>query len=375
MNQSINNFSFKIYETLFNEDDNIIFSPVSLATAMSLATVGARGKCFDELQKALNLPGDIKTIGDEFQKLMKSLNSLKEVTMVNKMLVHDKMKIESSYKEIAKEQFQAEARNVDFGGDKKQIVDEVNNWVSKNTNQMIKQLLSQSDINPLTKFILLNAIHFKGIWKSQFKKDRTKPFDFHKANGKIVKMQAMTEFLTKFDFLHNCKELDAKVLKMPYLGDRLSFVVVLPNDKNNGFRKILGKFNSEVFCQVLNRMPHLKVNVVIPKFKIETSESMVNNFKKLGISRCFSEKSDFTGIVKDEELFISEIFHKAVIDVNEEGTEAAAVTLIRLRGGANVVEEPIEIICDRPFHYFIYDEELKTILFAGFFADPLAVVN
>ncbi|KAI3388953.1 hypothetical protein SNEBB_002864 [Seison nebaliae] len=374
MNQSINNFSFKIYETLFNENDNLIFSPVSLATAMSLATVGARGKCFDELQKTLNLPGDIKTIGDEFEKLMKSLNSLKEVTMVNKMFVHAAMKIEPSYKGIAKEQFQAEARNVDFGGDTKQIVDEVNNWVSENTNELITQLLSQSDINPLSRLILLNAIHFKGMWKSQFKKERTQPFDFHKANGEVVKMQAMIEAETKFDFNPNCKELDAKVLKMQYLGDRLSFVVVLPNDEKNGFKKISNKFNSQIFSQILKRMPHMKVTVVLPKFKIETSESMVKNFQKLGVSRCFNDKSDFTGIAKEEELYISEILHKAVIDVNEEGTEAAAATAVMMMTRCAMVQ-PMEIVCNRPFQYFIYDEQQNMILFAGHFANPQTVIS
>ncbi|KAI3379383.1 hypothetical protein SNEBB_007360, partial [Seison nebaliae] len=370
MNQLINNFSFKIYETLFNEDDNLIFSPVCLATAMSLATVGARGESFKELQKALNLPNDIKTIGEEFQKIMRSLNSVEEITMVNKMFVHGKMKIKSSYKEIAKEQFQAEARNVDFEGNREQIVDEVNKSVSENTNQLITKVLDASDIDDLTRCLLFNAIHFKAAWKSQFKKYQTTEFDFHQANGKIVKLLAMTEHHRQSAFLPNCKELDAKVLKMLYLGDRLSFVIVLPNDKNDGYKKILKKYNSEVFCQILTNMPYNIIDLVkIPKFKIETSKSMIDNFKKLGVSNCFNwETSDFTGITEYEPLYISGICHKAVISVNEEGTEAAALTMARLRGGGGGRKDPIEMICDRPFHYFIYDEELNMILFAGFFA-------
>ncbi|KAI3378659.1 hypothetical protein SNEBB_008420 [Seison nebaliae] len=375
ISQTVNQFSFKVYEKLFNENENLIYSPVSLATAMSLAAVGARGRTFQELRSALELPSDIQSIAAEFGHLMKSFNTVKEVTMVNKMYVHNQMPLEKSYKNIATNYFQAEAQNVDFTGNKKKIVSDVNDWVAEKTHHLITNLLSESHINSLTRLIVLNAIHFKGSWIKQFNKKLTRSSLFTLSNGRAMSTDMMN-IKSKFGFMENSKDFDAKILSMPYVGDRLSFIVMLPNDAKNGFKTIASKFHPKVFHKIVSKMPLQNVKVSIPKFKLETEESLKKSFREIGIVNSFTNNANFSGISQKDHLYISDVLHKAVIDVNEKGTEAAAATgVIMMTESITFEPKKLEIICNRPFQYFIYDHTLNMILFAGHFANPRSMIN
>ncbi|KAI3388954.1 hypothetical protein SNEBB_002865 [Seison nebaliae] len=374
ISRTVNQFSFKVYEQLFDKNENLIFSPASIATAMGLAVVGARGKTFQQLRSVLELPSDIQSVASEFGYMMKSFDSLKEVTMVNKMYVHNKMPLETSYRYLATEYFKADAQNVDFGGNKKKIVSNVNNWVSKNTNNLITKLLDESDITPLTRLILLNAIHFKGTWLKQFNKRSTRPSIFTLSNGRSSSIDMMN-IQSKFRFMENSKDFDAKILSMPYEGDRLSFIIMLPNDKKKGFETISSKFDSELFHKVVNNLLVQNVQVSIPKFKIETAESLKKPLIDMGADNAFTGSANFQGISKKEDLYISDVLHKAVLDVNEEGTEAAAVTGVIMNTKSFSHHKPLQIICNRPFQYFIYDHKLNMILFAGHFANPNSIIQ
>ncbi|KAI3381332.1 hypothetical protein SNEBB_009307 [Seison nebaliae] len=347
---------------------------LNLAISLGLLTTGARGRSFNELTKVLGLPRNIKIIPTKFQEISKPLKSVKQFTMCQAMYIDDKIEIEPSYKELAKKYFEFEIRNADFGNERSKTVSIINSWISKKTNKLIENFLTESSIDSLTRLILVNAILFKGTWVTQFDETKTHKRLFTAANGQVKKIDMMNIEM-EFRYIDDCKEFDAKILNMPFAGDHLSFIVILPNNKRTGFINISSKFDSKVFEEVIESMIWLKVNVVIPKFKMETTKSLKESLKKLGIGSCFNGKGSFKGISPDHNLFISDVLYKAVIDVNEEGTVVAEATSVIMMLKSTAFAAPsLQFVCDRPFQFFIYDEQLNLIVFAGHFSNPSSIL-
>jgi serpin B len=221
-------------------------------------------------------------------------------------------------------------------------------------------------INPTSRFVLTNTIYFKGAWSNVFEKSATSNQDFKVNPNKSIKVQMMRQT----DWFNYAETDDLQVLELPYKGQKLSMVILLP--KSDDLKSVENQLSSEKLGQLRGNLSTKRVDISIPKFKFTTSYILNDNLQEIGMSSAFSGNADFSGITGDRNLFIGTAIHKAYIDVNEEGTEAAAATGIGMVGTSMPHQEPPPIIfrADHPFIFLIQETQTGNILFMGRVANP-----
>lgn len=247
---------------------------------------------------------------------------------------------------------------LDFAGASQESREIINDWVAERTEDRIKDLLQENDVQSTTRLVLTNAIYFNAAWRFPFDEDATAPGDFTLADGSKVSVPMMTN--TAHMRYHEGEGYQA--VEVPYQETRLAMVIVLPSD--------LGEFEAGfdfvALSTLLGFQETRNVTIALPKFRVESRFDLIPPLEELGMTAPFSD-ADFSGIDGARNLFISAVVHKAFVDVNEAGTEAAAATAVALDESA---PPPAAIRFDRPFVFFIRDNDARTILFAGRVADP-----
>ena len=278
--------------------------------------------------------------------------------------------MDEKYLSSTKEHYLAEPIATDFSKEEEARTS-INKWVEDQTNSKIKDLIAKNALNSLTKLVLVNAIHFKGDWDIKFQKDNTYKGDFHVSNDKVVQADLMFSN-EKYPYLP-LKELKAEALEIPYKGQRLSMVLLLPK-KDSSLKDLETALEKTDINEILNKMPRpgrSKVELTLPKFKIESQLELVDNLKAMGITDMFDETkadfSDMTGGV-NKGLYVSKVVQKAFIEVNEDGAEAAAATAGIMMMRAMVIVP--SFTCDRPFMFMIRDNLTGVTLFSGHVTDP-----
>lgn len=248
-----------------NPTGNLVISPFSVLANLGLAYQGASGSTYEAFTNTLTMPSSA-ALAELFQKIFTSLNGLENATLetANKIYVAEKFKIDPAFAGIARSSFQAEAQSVDFSGAEA----EINQWVAEKTHGKITQLVSQSDFDGMTALVLLNAIYFKGDWLFKFDQTKTtkEPFFLNNSEARKVDMMHLTADLGYGED----SSLDAKILELPYKNERLSMVILLPN-KKDGIDELQRKLSNFHINALLQNMDELRVQVALPKFKIETT--------------------------------------------------------------------------------------------------------
>jgi serpin B len=374
--ESANHFAFELLKQFFNHteyNENPFYSPYSIFTALAMAYEGAEGNTADEMADVLNIEQDNTSFHHYVQNLYNKFNGNDEynISTANALWTQYDFPILSDYVETVEEYYHAESNPIDFSYPQN-ASETINQWVEEKTNDLIHDLITPDAIKPdLTKLILTNAIYFKGIWKVQFDPVNTTDQPFTLSNGDSVDVQMMNLIDTENVF--NYTETDEfQLLELPYAGDSLSMVILLPKATNE-LSSIINSLDEESYIQCLDSMEEVELDLYLPKFTIETPlYSIKNMLWDLGIHDAFSSDADFSGITGDQSLFIEYVFHKAFVDVNEEGTEAAAATAVVMTLKAVMPGENERIIfnCDHPFIYLIQDNNTNTILFMGILDDP-----
>ncbi|XP_037708341.1 serine protease inhibitor 42Dd-like [Drosophila subpulchrella] len=348
-----------------NANKNLISSPLSVGIALSMAYMGAGGKTAQEMRSVLKLPADKKEVARKYKAFATSLEGREKVAILdiaNRIYVNDRYSIVPEFNQVVKDSFKAGAEAISVNDpDKAALI--INKWVNDQTRSRIKSIVSEHDIDSDLRMILLNAIYFKGQWQHAFDRKQTKEADFRTADKKTVPVQMMLIFNSfRAGYV---QELDAKVIELPYRNSSLSMVIFLP-EKVDGLpemeRKIAG-FSPRLSVQ--------KVVLKLPKFKIEFFSQLGGILGTMGIQDAFSDDADFGGLVTSSGAKISKVIHKAFIEVNEEGAEAAAVTGIHMMVPTSAKYNqptPLKIIADHPFAYIIRDKD--TIYFQGHFVRP-----
>lgn len=397
MSKSIGEFALDIFKEInsSNSDSNILYSPVSLAASLSLALLGSKGDTASQIEKVLHVSNQggatvsLETYeagstwsGDECEqiasesenvvpdvhnKLKALFDKLKtasdsELKIGNGLFTQLNFPILKSYLESAQTLYQANLKSVDFGKDKTR--EYINTWVEAETNGKIKNLFAPNSLDKNTSLILVNAIYFKGKWIKTFKKDNTNNALFHvNENVKIpVPMMSQTERFN-YGFV---EEMDAQFIELPYENDDFSMFIFLPN-KISGLQKVIEQITLELLMKSTDskNMQKTKLEIHIPRFKIEESYDLTSHLKNMGMLDAFSQKANLSGI-SDVGLFVSKVIHKAFIEVNEEGTEASAAT--------GVVIQPKsatrQFIVNHPFLCLIKHNATNTILFCLKFCSP-----
>jgi serpin B len=347
-------------------DKNIVVSPFSMSAALGMTYPGARAATAHQMKTVLHFHKSPELQNSQFSKLMASINEPgSPMAVSNTIWMQRGFSIEKDFLEVNSKYFDSNFRQVDFAGAADSSRVAINTTIEDQTQDKIKNLLPPGSINSLTRLVLTNAIYFKDSWVTAFDPGKTKDRDFFASPGKPVTTKFMELRDVNFSFFEDDR---VTILELPYNNDRFSMLILLPKGDLEGFEKSLTAtaYNSWNFAQGRFR------TIQLPKFKIDHEVQPVDILKDFGMTDAFQEgKANFTGISKEAKLFISGIFHKAFIEVNEEGTEAAAATAVVVQA-ESISENPKELnfIANRPFLFILRDRTTNSILFIGRVNDP-----
>ncbi|XP_047107981.1 leukocyte elastase inhibitor-like [Schistocerca piceifrons] len=362
-------FTFDIYKDLANGTDNLFFSPISIQVILALVFLGARGDTAKQIARGLRLPEDRNVTEDGFSALTSRLQESNDVLLnvANRIFIKNGFNIKEEFNNSAIS-FKAGAEVVDFSQEEaaRKII---NDWVENKTNQKIKSIIPPGVLNDLTRMVLVNAIYFKGEWQKRFNKALTSPTPFHVAPGST---QSVNMMYIKENFKYSdVPELESQVLLLPYKGERVSMLIILPREQN-GLPNLEKKLTNITLQDILARTSKREVRVFLPKFKLEYEKELTTTLQTLGITDVFDASRANLTRISDEPLAISKVLHKAFIEVNEEGTEAAAATavLIGLSLTLPLPDPPVIFKADHPFVFLILDQQTHTVLFAGRYSTP-----
>jgi serpin B len=361
-------FAIELYNQLRKEDGNLFFSPFSLSTALAMTYAGARGNTAAEMAQVLHFELAPERLHPAFAKLQQRLDVSEDEDAGYRLHVANALWPQEGYAflpeffELCQTHYRAGLQSVDYARATEEARQTINRWVEQRTENKIKELLKPGILTRLTTLVLTNAIYFKGDWAAQFDKDKTHDAPFTRLDGKQVSIPLMNQ-TGEFGYL---EDADIQVLELPYAGEALSMVVLLPR-KPQGLPALEESLSARKLADWLSKLRPRTVRVALPRFKM-TSEFQLNDvLQALGMRDAFiAGRADFSGMTGSRGLFIGAVVHQAFVDVNEEGTEAAAATaVVMLKGGL-----PPAFRADHPFLFLIRDVRTGSILFFGRVMDP-----
>ncbi|ASJ03408.1 hypothetical protein A3L09_09125 [Thermococcus profundus] len=365
INSSINAFALDLYRELAKKDGNVFFSPFSVETALAMLYEGARGRTAEEIANVLHLPEDRKERLNSFSFLMHSLNSNDTpyiLSAANALWVQEGYPIKKDYVETIGTYYLGELHILNFMGNPKEAGERINRWAEEKTNGRIKNLVE--GLSPNTRLVLTNAVYFKANWSHRFDPAKTYNDTFFLSEMRGIVVSFMEQV-----GIFNYDEGDSfQALEMPYEGDRLSMVLILPK-KINGLEELEANLTPQFLEGVIKSLNPEKVEVTVPKFRFGASYKLRDVLMEMGMKSAFTN-ADFSGI-SDEPLAVSQAVHKSFISVAENGTEAAAATAVTLTLAAPVESEKPKVFdANHPFIFLIYDRETETVLFMGRLVNP-----
>ncbi|XP_043921101.1 leukocyte elastase inhibitor [Protopterus annectens] len=361
----------KISET--NAVGNVFYSPMSICSALAMVFVGARGSTESQMKKTLHF-NKVDDIHSQFQTLNAAINKPDAsfiLRLANRLYGEKAFNFLPQFLESTAKFYQATLSPVDFIGAFEEAREQINKWVEGQTEGKIQDLLASGTVNSLTRLVLVNAIYFKGSWAEKFDEGATQDMKFrlNKNETKPVKMMYQKK---KFPFRY-IPEMNLRVLELPYKGKDLSMIVLLPDDisdDSTGLKQLEKELSMEKIKEWTSPeyMGHIDVHVHLPKFKLEDKYDLESTLAEMGMSDLFDgSKADLSGITGKTDLHISKVAHKSFIEVNEEGTEAAAATA-GIAMFCMFLEE--NFTADHPFLFFIRHNQTNSILFFGRFSSP-----
>lgn len=364
-------FAITLLKMLGKEDNsrNVFFSPTSIFSALGMVFLGAKGNTSVQMSQALCLNRDGE-VHQGFQSLLTKVNKpgTQYVLKTASRLFGEKTcDFLSTFKESCQKFYQAELEELSFAQDTEECRKHINDWVSEKTEGKISEVLGPGTVGPLTKLVLVNAMYFKGKWNEQFDRKYTRGMPF-KANQEQKTVQMMFK-QARFN-LGYVKEVHTQVLELPYAEEELSMIILLPDD-NTDLATVEEALTYKKFRAWTDpkNMTKTKVQVFLPRLKLEEKYDLESFLRALGMTDAFEEtKADFSGMSTKKNVPVSRVAHKCFVEVNEEGTEAAAATAV-VRNSRSIRMEP-RFCADRPFLFFIRHHETKSILFCGRFSSP-----
>uniref|UniRef100_A0A0N4Z6J2 SERPIN domain-containing protein n=1 Tax=Parastrongyloides trichosuri TaxID=131310 RepID=A0A0N4Z6J2_PARTI len=338
----------------------IVYSPISLAIAFSMAYMGSSGDTKEEIKKFFVGEESDDSLHERFNQFMTHLDNT--IKSVNKIYVKEGLKLEDGFVDGLKKYYNGQFEQIEFTSP--DAAEKINKFVEESTNNIIKDLINQNDLNSLTSSILINAIYFKGGWEKQFLEENTSSDDFYISNSNVKKIDMMFK-KDKYNYYEN---EEYQIISLNYEGNQQRMVILLPKERS-AFPNNISSFKGEQLFDMIDSMDMHTVKLYLPKFEIESSHQLVDILKNLGLTKPFDEFADFSLMCTEEQLYVSKIIQKAYIEVNEKGTEAAAATAMIMMCRTSMIHRPqIEYVfkADHPFMYFIMDRE-DNILFNGLY--------
>lgn len=367
-----NNFATNIYSQIKRENTNIFFSPYSIHSALSMAFAGANGNTEREMANTLQ----IHLAKNEFHPAYSKLNLARllknkiiqnscNLNIANKLFIQDGFEIEQNFRHTISQYYGASLEQLDFANNPQQASNTINKWVAQETQDKIQNIVSPKMFNQGTSLAIINAIYFKSDWSKPFSQKNTliEPFLLQDNSFCDVSMMNQTE---TFNYT---EDEYSQVIELPYKDNKFSMIVVLPKNSTN-----LSKVETELtlikLSSWLDNFTHKKINLRLPKFKLESTFNLKEHLIQMGMTSPFTN-ADFSGITIKKPLCISNVIHKAFIDVDETGSEAAASTAVIFVRSAYIPYEPVIFNANHPFVFLIKENTTNTILFMGKVNKPI----
>lgn len=364
-------FALDMYHQVRAREGNIFFSPYSISTAFAMTYAGARSTTAEQMAHVLHFSLGQCQLHPAFQELQAHFNTLQEsrpfrLNIANALWIQKDYALLQEFKDLNQKFYEANLFNLNFKGDPEGSRIKINDWVEDKTEGKIKDLLPSGVIKTLTRLVLTNTIYFKAEWENKFNADKTEEQDFWIDPENKTKVQMMTQ-KAFFGYWENAT---LQVLEMPYVQRDLSMLVCLPRMKD-GLPDLESKLAPETLDEWTSSLKRQHVNVFFPKFTTAQNLNLKETLHELGMVDAFTDDADFSGMEPKKELSITDALHKAFIDVDEKGTEAAAATAV-VMGITSVMPPEVvpEFRADHPFLFFIRDNQTGSILFMGRLTQP-----
>ncbi len=366
-----NAFALDLYAQLRKgEEGNLFFSPYSISAALAMTYAGARGDTEAQMAKVLHFKLEQLLLHAAFRALNdRVLGGKKErayqLHVANALWGQKGHRFLDFYLELVRANYGAGLRQVDFMRATEEARQRINAWVEEQTQDKIKELIKRGILDRLTTLVLTNAIYFKGNWASRFDVKQTRDEPFTLLDGKKVNVPMMHQ-AAKFKYVG---DKSVQTLELPYVDDELSMIVLLPR-KGDGLPALERSLTKNNLAKWLSGLREQEVEVALPRFKSTWACELQNELKSMGMTDAFSlPAADFSGMTGEQDLLIDKVIHKAFVDVNEEGTEAAAATAVvaKLK---SVPVTPAVFRADHPFMFLIRDNRSGSILFLGRLMSP-----
>jgi serpin B len=373
--RSHNEFSLRLYAELSRRPGNVFFSPFSVRIAFAMLHAGANGETAAQIGEVLGFSESIHTTLPE---IIQSLNSTGsgnyELAVANSIWAQQGSALRADFLDLIAQSYDGECASVDFINAAEATRHRINAWVEGKTQEKIKDLLSLGDLNALTRLVLVNAVYFKGNWASPFMKEITFDQPFFTDHGQVT-----VPLMSQSESFPYAEGNGFQAVDLSYRGDDISMLILLP-DRKDGLSELEKNLSVKSLQDCIARMTVTKVNVLVPRFKVVWgSAELSGDLKSLGMTLPFGPQADFSGIngccpPDPKALMVSMVLHKAFVEINEEGTEAAAATALTMYAAMPFFDGPPRPIpvfrADHPFLFAIRDRRSGMILFLGRLADP-----
>ena len=371
-------FALELYAKLKNTDGNLFLSPYSISSALAMAYGGARGNTEKQMSTTLHFPGDQNRFHSAMAKIRQTLVGIDghkriNITVANGLWPQKDYKFNPAFLDLVKKRYDAVVDFVDFMTACEPARERINRWVDLQTKHKIRDAIPPAMLSPNSRFVIVNAIYFKGDWFSRFQEERTAPEPFWVSSDKSIQAPMMRqEHVFRY-----AEQDDLQILELPYMGYDLSMLILLPKERG-GLSEVEKQLGADNLARWIKALDARTVDVRFPKFRMESRFSLVPTLSAMGMSDAFdASRADFTGMtqrplfvdIPQQPLFIGAVEHAALVEVDEQGTVAAAATSLSL-GCCAHFPPPATFHADHPFIFLIRDNHTGTLLFLGRVIEP-----
>jgi serpin B len=389
-----NQLAVDLHRQLAAGNKNLCISPYSIESALAMTFAGADGETRSEMARVLHFPSDASAVPASFASLQHSLEEMSAKTaelvkqakrfggpsepitlsIANRLFAQKGYDFRQAFLSLVKQNYGAAFEPIDFVADAPGATQHINKWVADQTRNRIRDLIPAGALNEATRLVLANALYLKASWADPFSEKATKPEPFHVHGGAAVDVPMMRKMDRHFGY---AKRAGFTAVSLPYTGNDLQFLVLLPDDVN-GLHALESKLTAEMLAECA-KLETRDVDLHLPKFKIELpTMALARNFEVLGMKTAFDQppgSANFDRMAPrkpNDYLYISQVFHKTFIAVDEKGTEAAAATAVAMMAGSAMIQRPppVEVKVDRPFLYAIQHVPSGVCLFLGRVTNP-----
>jgi len=370
-------FSLDLYHQLKSLSGNLFFSPYSISSALAMTYAGAEGKTAEEMAAVFHFLMEEDKLHPAFNALDQYLEGLAkqevpndvgevfQLNIANAIWGQKDFHFESNYLDTLAANYGAGLRLLDYVQEPEESRLIINAWVSDQTKERIRDLIPQGAIDSDTRLVLSNAIYFKATWLEPFEESLTEDRVFHGLDSEefIVPMMSLNSDVS-FPYYQGD---GFQAVDLPYLSGQTSMLVLVPDQGN--YYDFEAGLNMDLLNQTIGELTYRPMYLSFPKFEFESEIGLAQTLSEMGMPTAFSDGADFSGMTNAKDLFISDVFHKAFVSVDEEGTEAAAATAVVMKLTA-APENPLRLDVDRPFLFLIRDHQTNSILFLGRVVEP-----